>query len=260
MKNLARYRSDPTAFIDQFIPKNEKGRPWTLSAYQRRVLRVAFRFGIDGRLPLRLLLWSEPKKSGKTFLAACLGIWWAFTRPQTEVIVAANDLEQSLGRVFKTMTALCRVNPQLATSTTLRASDIFVSNGTVITAIASEYRGAAGARHSLAVFDELWGYGSENAQRLYEELTPPPTEPSAWVLVVTYAGFAGESKLLETLYQRGLGGQHLDEGLEVYGAEETRDVLVAYPAATVAGRQRTTTSNAARYARAPICGSTRIGG
>ena len=41
---------------------------------------------------------------------------------------------------------------------------------------------------------------------LYEELTPPLTEENAWVLVVTYAGFTGESKLLEAMYRRGLAG------------------------------------------------------
>ena len=42
------------------------------------------------------------------------------------------------GRVFKTMAALCKVNPALGASVTVRATEILVSNGTVITAIASD--------------------------------------------------------------------------------------------------------------------------
>jgi phage terminase large subunit-like protein len=141
------------------------------------VLALAFRWSPTGVLLMRLLIWSEPKKSGKTFLAAVLGLWWSFVTPNTEVIIAANDLEQSVGRVFKTMVALLRHNPELGASATIRAAAILLSNGTVVAAIASEYRGAAGARHSLVIYDELWGVSSENAQRLYEELTPPPTEP-----------------------------------------------------------------------------------
>ena len=55
---------------------------------------------------------------------------------------------------------------------------------------------------------------------LYEELTLPPTESSAWILVVTYAGFLGESDLLESIYQRGLSGRRVDTELECYDADE----------------------------------------
>ncbi len=214
-----RLRRDPAAFADTFLPHNEKGKPWQLTHYQRRVLAQAFRRGPGGDLLFRLVLWSEPKKSGKTFLAAVLTLWWAFSNPDTEIIVAANDLEQSVSRVFKTAVALVKHNPGLLTLVTVRAATLRFRNGTVVTAIASDYRGAAGARHSLVVFDELWGYHSENAQRLYEELTPPPTEENAWALVVTYAGFTGESTLLETMYHRGLAGPRRDPELEVYESD-----------------------------------------
>jgi hypothetical protein len=138
-------------------------------------------------------------------------LWWAFTHATTEVIVVANDLDQSVSRVFKTMVDLLAANPALGASATIKAQEIVLSNGTTIRAIASEYRGAAGARHSLVIFDELWRFDSERAQRLYEEPTPPPTEPDAWVLVVTYAGFLGESTLLEAIYRRGLAGTRVDD-------------------------------------------------
>jgi phage terminase large subunit-like protein len=202
---LEQYRTDPAAFIDRYLPNNEKGKPWTLSPHQRRVLKLALRWNAEGRLDsLRLLLWSEMKKSGKTLLGSALGLWWAYTRPYTEVIVAANVLEQSVSRVFKTMTDLIKHNDALKDSARVTAALITLTNGTTVKAIASEHRGAAGARQSLVIFDELWGYSSENAQRLWDELTPVPTEPEAWCLVVTYAGYVGESVLLERLYQRGL--------------------------------------------------------
>jgi hypothetical protein len=185
------------------------------------VLRLAFVFDRTGQLGLRLLLWSEVKKSGKTFIAACLGIWWAATRTNTEVLVVANDLDQAQGRVFKTMVALCRLNGlERAKYVKVKATELEFISGTTVTAIASEYAGAAGSRHSLVIFDELWAFGTERAVRLVEELTPPPTEENAWQLVVTYAGFTGESKLLETLYQRGLTGERIDRELEVYRADD----------------------------------------
>ncbi len=207
---------DPVAFIDRYLPLNEKGKPWTLSWHQRRVLAVAFRWDEAGRLLLTILLWGEMKKSGKTFLAGCLVLWWGFVTANTEIKIAANDFEQSVGRVFQTIVKLLEFNPELGLSAKVRAADIALTNGTTIAAIASDYKGAAGSRHSLVVFDELWGYSLEAAQRLYEELTPPPTEPDAWVLIVTYAGWTGESVLLERLYKQGLAGERIDEELELY--------------------------------------------
>jgi len=216
---VERLRLDPALFADTFLRNNEKGKSWRLSRHQRRVLARAFRRGRRGELRFRLVLWSEPKKSGKTFLAAMVLLWWAFTNAHTEIIVAANDLDQSVSRVFETAVALVKHNPALARLVTVRAEKLLFTNGTVVTAIASDYRGAAGSRHSLVIFDELWGFHSENAQRLYEELTPPVTEENAWVLVVTYAGFTGESKLLETMYERGRAGVRVDAKLELYEAD-----------------------------------------
>lgn len=211
-QDLDRYRADPVAFIDAFIPFNEKGLRWTLSPHQRRVITLAMR---EGRPP-GIWIWGEMKKSGKTFVVACLLLWWTYTRPSTEAKVAANDLEQSQGRVFQTAVDLIKKNPHLRASATVRQSTIVLSNGTRITAIPNDYRGEAGSRHSIAVYDELWGYASESSQRLFEELTPPPTEQDAWILIGTYAGYTGESVLLERLYQEGLSGERIDTDLECY--------------------------------------------
>jgi hypothetical protein len=66
------------------------------------------------------------------------------------------------------------------------------------------------------VFDELWGYTSERSHRLWDEMVPPPTRKIACRLTVTYAGFEGESNLLEGLYKRGLGGEQVE--LDLYRA------------------------------------------
>ena len=76
---LERMRLDPVLFADTFLPYNEKGKRWQLSPHQRRVLARVFRRDRNGELLFRLVLWSEPKKSGKTFLGAVLLLWWAFS-------------------------------------------------------------------------------------------------------------------------------------------------------------------------------------
>ena len=122
--------------------------------------------------------------------------------------------------VFKTMTALIEENEALSREADVLSSSLRMYDGTLIVPIASDYKGVAGSRHSLVVYDGIWGFESEKARRLYEELTPPPTESSAWILIVTYAGFLGESDLRESIYQRGLSGRRVDKELECHEADE----------------------------------------
>ena len=64
------------------------------------------------------------EKIRKSYIASLLTLWWAFVTPRTEIILAANDLEQSQSRIFKTCLALIQFNPSLASSVSSRASDI----------------------------------------------------------------------------------------------------------------------------------------
>ena len=153
-------------------------------------------------------------------MAACLALWWAVTNPHTEIILVANDEEQATGRVFKTAVDLIERNSALEGECEVYTGQIRMNNGTTVTPISSDFKGAAGSRHSLCIFDEIWAFGAEKARRLYEELTPPPSEASAWLLIVTYAGFLGESDLLESIYQRGLSGRRVDTELECYESDE----------------------------------------
>jgi phage terminase large subunit-like protein len=89
----------------------------------------------------------------------------------------------------------------------------FPSTGATITAIASDYAGAAGSNPTITVFDELWGYVSERSRRLWDEMVPVPTRKVSVRLTTTYAGFEGESELLEDLYKRGLQGEEIAPAL-----------------------------------------------
>src|SRR5262249_31581819 len=80
----------------------------------------------------------------------------------------------------------------------------FASIGATISAIGSDYAGAAGGNQNIACFDELWAYTSERSRRLWDEMVPVPTRKIACRLTTTYAGFEGESALLEELHKRGL--------------------------------------------------------
>ena len=120
-----------------------------------------------------------------------------------EAVCAANDYEQSVGRVFAAIKRIIDSSPLLRADAKITADKINVA-GAIITAIPSNYASAAGSNHVISVFDELWAYSHERLRRLFDELVPPPTRKIACRLTVTYAGFEGESTLLQELYKRGL--------------------------------------------------------
>jgi phage terminase large subunit-like protein len=99
-------------FIDKLIKNNELGQPFRLSDHQREVLRLAFAFDENGRLPYDTVIFSCPKKSGKTTLNAALTLWWAITQePPNELLCVANDLEQSLARVYRSIENISSITP-----------------------------------------------------------------------------------------------------------------------------------------------------
>jgi phage terminase large subunit-like protein len=89
---------------------------------------LAFAFDDDGRLPYDTIIYSCPKKSGKTAVNGALTLWWAFTQESpNEILILANDLEQSLARVYKTMEGIIRHNPELGQETEIQTKTIYLN-------------------------------------------------------------------------------------------------------------------------------------
>lgn len=134
--------------------------------------------------------------------------------PYAEGYCVANDFDQAQGRVFQAIARIVEASPKLRDTAKITANRIeFLNSGSTIIAIASDFAGAAGSNPTITVFDELWGYTSERAQRLWDEMVPVPTRKISVRLTVTYAGFEGESVLLEQLYKRGLEGVEIAPAL-----------------------------------------------
>lgn len=203
---LARYRADPALFVEEVLIDPEWGTPFVLLEAERQFLRHAFTIGENGRLLYSEMMYACPKKSGKTTFAAIfvITILVLFGDAYPEAICAANDYDQSVGRVFAVIKRIVECSALLRAGAKILADKITLAGGAVIMAIPSSYASAAGANHVIVVFDELWAYASERLRRLFDELVPPPTRRIACRLTVTYAGFRGESALLEELYDRGL--------------------------------------------------------
>jgi hypothetical protein len=204
---LARWRADPASFIEETMVDPETGKPFVLLPAERAFFEHAFRTNDAGRLIYPEQIYSAPKKSGKTAFAAMhlLVTTLIFGGSFAEAYAIANDLEQARGRVFEAVRRIVEKSPHLRREAKIVANKIsFPATGAVITAIASDAAGAAGANPVISSFDELWGYVSERSYRLFDEMIPPPTRRIALRLITTYAGFSGESELLEKLYARGM--------------------------------------------------------
>src|SRR5262249_41911829 len=131
-----------------------------------------------------------------------------------EGYAVANDLEQAQGRVFQATRRIVEASPLLAADARVLTHTIeFPATGATISAISADYASAAGSNPTLSTFDELWAFTSERSHRLWDEHVPPPTRKVAARLTTTYAGFEGESELLEELYKRGLRGTEIAPSL-----------------------------------------------
>jgi phage terminase large subunit-like protein len=214
--DIQRWRSDPASFIEEVCHDPETGKPFILNRAERRFLARALTLNDSGRLKYPELLFAAPKKSGKTGFAALILIYVIVVLGgnYAEGYCVANDLDQAQGRVFQAACRILQASPLLSESAKITANRIeFISTGSTITAIASDYAGSAGANPTITIFDELWGYTSERSQRLWDEMVPVPTRAISVRLTVTYAGFEGESELLERLYKQGLQGEEIEPSL-----------------------------------------------
>jgi len=211
---------DPVAFIETTLIDPESCELFVLTEAERIFLRHAFDLTADGRLKYPELVFSGPKKSGKTAFAAMLLIYVVrvLGGRYAEGFCIANSHDQASLRVFQAAARIVEASPLLSIDAKVGIEKItFGSTGATIMAIPSDYSTVAGANPTVSVFDELWGFTSERDRRLFDEMVPPPTRSLACRLTVTYAGFEGESELLEGLYKRGMGGTEIAPDLYASG-------------------------------------------
>lgn len=174
-----------------------------LDDYQKDILNHVLTPNERGKFPYRVVVYSQPKKHGKTQVAGWVGAWWSHEVEYPNlVLTVASNREQSAGLIFNsaipTLKSLGAKVPMHATS----KPESLLPNGTVFRAIPSNYAGQAGGNYGLTLWSELWTYTSERDQRLYDELVPVPTRFNSIRWVETYAGFEDESSILMNLFSQ----------------------------------------------------------
>jgi phage terminase large subunit-like protein len=203
---LARWRANPISFIESALLDPESRRPFALNDAERRFLELAFVLDDNGRLKYPELVFGAIKKSGKTTAAAIIMLTMVllFGGRFAEGYCVANDLEQAVSRVFTMVRRIVEASPLLRAIARITGDRIFFpALDASILAIASDAASAAGGNPTITCFDELWGYTSERSRRLWDEMITSPARRISCRLTVSYAGFSGESLLLEELYKRG---------------------------------------------------------
>lgn len=160
------------------------------------------RKGRVGRFKYSEVVWSQPKKHGKTQIAACVVAWFAAKVEAPNLIYTlASNQEQSAGLIFNSaVPTLYSLGGKVPTGNVV--TEVRVPNGTLVKAIPNNYAGQAGGNYGLTAFSELWTWKSERDLRLWEELPPVPTRFNSIRWSETYAGFQDESTVLQAQFAR----------------------------------------------------------
>src|SRR3974390_2657884 len=100
---------------------------------------------------------------------------------------------------------ICEASPLLRAIARITSDRIlFPALDASVVALASDAASSAGSAPTCVSVDEMWGFVSERSRRLWDEMITTPTRRISCRLVTSYAGFSGESQLLESLYKRGM--------------------------------------------------------
>lgn len=161
-----------------------------------------------------------------TRIAALVACWMASQYgPYAEVYCAANDGKQSEDRIVRAVKRCVDLNSNLDWHSSV--GKVELPDGSFIEAIPVDPSGEAGANPTFVCFSEMWGYRLQHKQRLWTEMTISPVRHGRSIRWVdSYAGFVGESPVLEMLYDQAVNeGRRYEEkfpDLPVWVNEEAK--------------------------------------
>ena len=219
IENFARFvDQDPVRWIQTHFYIPETGLPMQLYPSQEIPLREALRRDADGKFHYSIALWSSIKKSAKSSIAAGVGLWTAWQKPWSTVRVIANDLKQADSRVTYYMRRAISLHPEWRSLIKVINYKITLPNHSTIEAVAIDPEGEAGGGDDLVIYSELWGWKSKAEERMWTETTLSPLKMGQSLRWIdTYAGFNGESPILERLYDQGVkNGEVINAEEEMY--------------------------------------------
>lgn len=223
----------PKEWIEKYFYLYDTGALMTLYDCQARPLELALSRNDKGEFKYNTILWSWPKKSAKSSVIAAVADYTAQTRLRASVKLVANDLKQADSRIGYYL----RESIKLGQKAKVRDTAIRMTpsgyktvypNGSIIECVPIDPSGEAGGNDDMIVYSELHGWKSKAHVKMWAEMTLSPTKfgnSQRWI--DTYAGYEGESPILENLYKVGvLNGTQIWPDLEVYANEEAKMLTV----------------------------------
>ncbi len=164
------------------------GQPLLLAPWQRRLVSDLFGWRrADGRRRYRYLWLEAPCKSGKTTLAASIGLYMLFVDPEpgADIVIAAADRQQAQ-ICFGIAKAMIQRDPDLAASCRLLKNMITYKDAR-LHIVSSRAEHKHGENVSCIIFDELH---LQNARMLHDALiTGMAARNDPLVLYLTTAGW-----------------------------------------------------------------------
>jgi phage terminase large subunit-like protein len=218
---------DPVDWIQANFYLYDTGTLMNLFEWQRKPLELALsRDPVTKNYNYNTVLWSWPKKSAKSSVIAAVADYVAEHKPNASVKLIANDLRQADSRVGYYLREAIKIGQRNGKRQgiviTPSGYKVTYPNGAKVESVPIDPAGEAGGNDDMMVYSELWGWKSKAQQLMWAEMTISPNkfgQSQRWV--DTYAGYKGESPILEQLYETGVKqGRKLPEsdmgGAEVY--------------------------------------------
>lgn len=181
--------------------------PIRLAEHQKRIIDAALERDANGHFKYSTIVYSAPKKSGKSAISSAVALYMAYSNPNAYIALIANDGKQADDRLYGPISTCFRLHNQLGgifkgvRYTQLEAT---LDNFTKIEPINVDAAGEAGSQPLATFISEAWGFTTPKKMKLWVETTPPPTLSGYAIRwVESYAGYAGESEILEQLYEEG---------------------------------------------------------
>lgn len=213
--------------------------PIRLADHQRRIINEALYRNERGRVKYSTIIFSAPKKSGKSAIASGTAVYTAHKNPYAQVYCLANDGKQSEDRLYLPVSFCLKQHQQrgmILKGSRVNEIEAWLPNQSHIQAINCDASGEAGSEPTAVYISEIWGYDTPRKRKLFTEMTIPPTLWGyAYRWIETYAGYVGVSDLLEDLYRMGVkeGTPHPDfldlvddEGVPVVWVNEKAHMFV----------------------------------
>lgn len=200
-KALSLQDADPVAWIERHMYIPETNAPVQLQPYHKAMIREALRKDSDGLYVYSTVLWSDTKKSAKTLCASAVALYLAWHNAYETIRIIGNDQKQSDSRTFFYIRRAIQLNKALRSLCKVVRYTVRLPNETTIQAVPVDPKGEAGGGDLFTCFTELWGMKNEASQQLWSETTLSPLKfgkSLRWC--ESYAGFVGESPILENLY------------------------------------------------------------